>query len=171
MNKFACIKYIKEYNKVVYYSIVINGLEENKSLFEMFVEENESNKEKLNHILIWLKLIGNAGARVDNFRHEREADALPPRGLDKKPTYTENDENTPNNLRLYCHRLNEQVVVLFGGGIKTEAVAQNCKNVGSHFELANSLATAIENAFRTKEIEWAQDYSDILYESNLKLIL
>ena len=37
MSNFATIKYIQSYAKVTYYSIVINGEEDEESLFELFV--------------------------------------------------------------------------------------------------------------------------------------
>ena len=58
MNTFAHIKPIARYNKVAYYSVCINDCE--TSLFEEFISYHElNNKNKLNHVLEWLKIIGN----------------------------------------------------------------------------------------------------------------
>ena len=37
------------------------------------------------------------------------------------------------DLRLYCHWVNERIVILFNGGIKTTKLAQDCSNVSRHF--------------------------------------
>lgn len=172
MDNFVCIKFIKEYNKVIYYSVVINGYEDQASLFEGFVDKHSVvNKEKLNHILTWLRVIGNRyGALSHLFRDEKDAAALPPPGTKREPCYIEEDQTASNNLRLYCHRLNEHVVILFDGDIKTADQAQNCPQVAPHFNLANTLALAIDNALRDGDIEWDDDYLDIIYEQNLKIV-
>lgn len=83
-------------------------MEDNEtSLFEEFVAHHTiANKEKLNHILDWLKAIGNKyGAQAHLFRPEGEtadASALPPKGKERKPHYTESGKIKANNIRLYC---------------------------------------------------------------------
>lgn len=172
MNNFVCIKFIKEYNKVVYYSTVINGNEDQVSMYERFISKHSIlNKEKLIHILTWLKEIGNRyGALPHLFRHEKEAAALPPPGVNREPCYIEEDNTASNNLRLYCHRLNEHVVILFDGNVKTTDQAQDCPQVATHFNFANTLALVIDNALREGDIEWDDDYMDIIYEQNLKIV-
>lgn len=171
MSNFASIKYIKSYAKVTYYSIVINGEEEEKSLFELFVDRyTTEEKAKLNHILSWIKDIGEKyGALHYLFREENDASALPPSGLDREPTYMEEDINVANPLRLYCHRLNEYVVILFGGGVKTADVVQDCANVRMAFHLANKLTKLIDKNILDKEIEWDDEGKDILYDEEYKL--
>jgi len=172
MDSFVCIKFIKEYNKVVYYSIVVNGDEDHASIFEGFIDKQSVvNKEKLNHILTWLKEIGNRyGALPHFFRHEKGATALPPPGVNREPCYIEEDHTASNNLRLYCHRLNEHVVILFDGDVKTTDQAQDCPQVATHFNFANTLALAIDNALKEGDIEWDDAYMDIVYEQNLKIV-
>lgn len=139
MNTFAHIKPIAKYDKVSYYSICINNQQD--SLFEKFVVNNSNtNKEKLNHVLEWIKTIGNKyGALPHLFRPEGEtadASALPPKGKDRKPHYTEYGKTKANNLRLYCLRANENVVFLFNGDIKTSQYAQDCPNVKKTFQIS-----------------------------------
>lgn len=75
--------------------------------------------------------IGNheEGAVFDLFRQERLCVALPPKGkyLDKAI-----------DLRLYCHWVSRNVVILFNGGVKTANKAQDCPNVSIHFYNAQS---------------------------------
>lgn len=171
MSNFASIKFIKEYAKVVFYSVVINGEEDGESLFEAFVNQHTgSEPAKLNHILAWIKLIGDRyGAKESYFRHEMAAEGLPPSGIDREPTYIEEDQNTSNNLRLYCHRLNDHVVILFGGAIKTTDKAQECPQVKDHFKLANILSRLIDQSFVEDDIEWDDDDRDILYNEDFKI--
>ncbi len=172
MNTFAHIKPIAHYKKVAYYSVCIN--DNNDSLFEEFVKIHTlDNKTKLDHILSWIKIIGNKyGAQNHLFRHEgKSADTsgLPPKGIGKKPHYTEAGKKKANSLRLYCLRANENVVFLFSGDVKTTRKAQDCPNVKSHFKLANQLTKALDKAFVEKEIIWNDDCNDIEYDTDLKI--
>ena len=174
MNTFAHIKPIERYDKVAYYSVCIN--DSNESLFEEFISYHEiNNRDKLNHVLEWIKILGNKyGAQIHLFRPEAaiaDASALPPKGKDKKPCYTEFGKSKANNIRLYCLRANEHVVFLFNGDIKTTHYAQDCPNVKDHFTLANQLTKAIDLAFAEKLIVWNDDYTLINCSSDFKLFL
>jgi hypothetical protein len=172
VNTFAHIKPIVQYDKVSYYSICIENNE--SSLFEDFiVHQTVHNKDKLNHLLEWIKIIGNKyGAQPNLFRPEGEtadASALPPKGIERKPHYTEFGKKKANNIRLYCLRASEHVVFLFSGDIKTTKMAQDCPNVKKHFKLANQLTKIIDNAFANKDIIWNDDYTAIYCEDVFKL--
>lgn len=172
MNNFAHIKPIAQYKKVGYYSVCIN--DNDLSLFEKFIKQHtNTNKKKLDHILNWLKVIGNKyGAQTHHFRPEGETadtSALPPKGVDRKPQYTENGKKKANNLRLYCLRANEHIVFLFSGDIKTTKKAQHCPNVKDHFKLANQITKAIDNAFIDNDITWNDDYTQIECNEDFKI--
>ncbi len=172
MNNFAIIKPIARYDKVSYYSVSIN--ENDEPLFEQFINQHHViNKDKLDHILNWLKVIGKKyGAQTHHFRFEGETadtSALPPKGINRNPQYTEHGKKKANNLRLYCFRANEHVVFLFSGDIKTEQTAQNCPNVKQHFRLANQITKAIDNAFRERDIIWSDDCTQIEYDESLTI--
>ncbi|WP_291867944.1 hypothetical protein [Maribacter sp.] len=178
MNGIVRLKHIFDYQKVCYYSVVLDkddvSVEAAQSLFEHFVEEQTTaNLEKLNHILSWLAEIGNKyGAQDKYFRDEQyqgEAMGLPPYAMGRPPVYTEDDETAPNNLRLYCHRLNSNVVILFNGAIKTQDKAQECPNVKTHFLLANQLTNIIDQAFQERDIIWIDSDTDINYEDDVIL--
>jgi len=160
VNNFARIKPLFKYNRVAYYSVC---LDENEiTLYQEFVKKHTlENKNKLYHIQKWLKLIGEKyGAQIRFFRNEAkgaDTSALPPIGKDRKPYYVEYGKKKANNLRLYCLRANSNVVFLFSGDIKTKNKAQNCSNVRPHFNLANTLTKAIDDAFRNKDIIWNED--------------
>lgn len=171
MSSFVSIKFIKEYERVVFYSVVVNGEEDKESLFELFISQHTvSESAKLNHILAWIRVLGNKyGAKDRYFRHEMAAEGLPPNGIHREPTYIEEDQNVSNNLRLYCHRLSDHVVVLFGGDVKTATKAQDCPLVKHHFNLANTLSRLIDKSFADGDLEWDDDYRDILYDENFKI--
>ena len=173
MNIFAQIKPLFRYEKVAYYSVVLEL--HNSSLYEQFVEvQTKKNKDKLYHVLKWLQLIGKQyGAQNRFFRNEAktaDTSALPPTG-DRKPHYVENGKKKKNNLRLYCLKANENVVFLFGGNLKTAKKAQDCPNVEPHFHMANRLTKAIDQAFKEKDIRWIEDYSLLEYDEDLKIYL
>ncbi len=172
MNTFAHIKPIARYNKVAYYSVCIDG--NTTSLFEDFINHHsQHNREKLNHVLAWITIIGDKyGAQHHLFRPEAaiaDASALPPKGKDREPSYTELGKTKANTIRLYCLRANEKVVFLFNGAIKTTHYAQDCPNVKKHFHLANRLTKAIDLAFAEKDIVWNDDSSLINCSSDFKL--
>ncbi|MBC5841800.1 hypothetical protein H8R23_10320 [Flavobacterium sp. F-380] len=172
MNTFAHIKPIAQYDKVSYYSICIG--DNPISLFEEFMGYHTvANKEKLNHVLEWIKIIGNKyGAQTHLFRPEGEtadASALPPKVVERKPQYAELGIKKANNIRLYCLRANESVVFLFNGDIKTAKKAQDCPNVKKHFKLANQLTKAIDSAFANKEILWNDDLTTTTCEDDFML--
>jgi len=172
VNNFAHIKPLFKYNKVAYYSVVLNDNKE--TLYEEFVKKHElNNKNKLYHILKWLQVIGKKyGAQNRFFRNEAytaDTSALPPVGKDRKPYYIENGKKKNNTLRLYCLRASEGVVFLFSGDIKTANNAQDCPNVKPHFLLANKLTKAIDEAFKNHDIVWNDDCTLIDCDKNFKL--
>lgn len=174
MTTFAVSKFINEYKKVVFYSVVLEGSEDDRSLFEGFIfQQRGQNEVRLDHILSWMKEIGERyGAQERFFRREMVATALPPpSGISRKLGFIDDGLASANALRLYCHRLNEHVVVLFGGDVKTAAIAQECARVKRHFQLANHLAKAIDASFAAGDLKWKEDGQDILYKEDFKLKL
>ena len=172
MNNFVQIKKVAQYEKVSYYSVTINS--ETTSLFESFLATHTAiNREKLYHILDWIEVIGlKHGAKTHLFRSEAygsDTSALPPAGKEREPSYIEEGEIESNSLRLYCFRLNENVVILYSGDLKTADIAQNCPNVKPHFILANRLTKALENSIKEKDINWNKDCTDIIFDSDLEI--
>jgi hypothetical protein len=145
MHNFATIKHIQTFEKVSYFSIIFDS--DSLSLFEVFSEriKNDVNlKEDLQIITAWLIKIGARGAKKIWFREEGSAQALPPKIHLLAGKYT--------SLRLYCAVLNESVVVLFSGDIKTTLKAQDCPNVKDHFQLANRISERLTQAIIDKFI-------------------
>lgn len=141
MTRFAQIVEAIVFKKVTYYTIVFEDADNGNNEFEDFILRHQGNKEvsiEYLDLLRWLKLLGEKYSALERyFRPEKKAEALPPPSRYLKEIYS-------NNLRLYCMRINNHIVILFNGGIKTTNKAQNCPNVKWHFETANKLAHQID---------------------------
>ncbi|GJM32389.1 MAG: hypothetical protein DHS20C18_13900 [Saprospiraceae bacterium] len=113
----------------------------------------------------WLSKLGEeigADARYFRFEAARGGDA---RALPPPARYIHVD----CRLRLYCMHINKRVVILFNGGVKTAAKAQNCDNVKPHFFLANKLTQAIDQAIRNGDIRYDERTNDLIFDPKLTL--
>lgn len=140
MNRYLRILEFETYSRVQYYTIRFETDEDNET--DKFLLEYEGHpvlKEDLDNMVDWLNEIGNYGATLDLFRKEDLAQALPP-----YPEHLEFGEAA--NLRLYCKRLSNTVVVLFGGAEKTAQYVKDCPNCKPHFDLAQIVCQQISDA-------------------------
>jgi len=67
--------------------------------------------------------------------------------------------------------VNESVVFLFNGGVKTKTNAKDCPNVGPHIKRANRITQKINQLFIENEISWNKDRTDIVYLPGLEIEL
>lgn len=167
MNKFATIVPAIRFRKVTYYSVQIE--EEQESLFMNFANKHigERYDEQMAIIRFWLKKIGEEiGAKEYYFRPEGfrggDARALPP---------SAKIIDVECNLRLYCMRINDEIVILFNGAEKTANTAQNCPLVLPHFLQANKLTRVIDQAFKDRDIEIDDNDGTLIYNEHLTLEL
>lgn len=173
MNIFAEIELIKDFafKKVKYYSIRFEESSNNEFIDFLERMENETEyEEDMTNLFHWIEIIGESeGAKEKYFRNEAylsDTSALPP------PYRIMNyHELIVNNIRLYCFRLNEHVVFLFNGGIKTANKAQDCPNISGYFKQANLLVKKINNLFQEQEILWTDNYTDINFDHELRIEL
>ena len=132
MNSFATIEQFARYRTVTYYTVKCEdaALSEADDFFERMEQESDY-IDQLERLVAWIESIGNdeEGAVYDLFRQERSCLALPPQGK-----YLDGSID----LRLYCYWVNENIVILYNGGIKTANNAQDCPNVSRHFYNAQS---------------------------------
>ena len=132
MNSLAILEEFARYGIVRFYTVKCEdaAVSETDDFFER-MEKEKDYTDQLEQMIAWMENIGNhkEGAIYDMFRQERICLALPPerRFLDTKI-----------DLRLYCHWVSPQVVILYNGGIKTRQAAQDCPNVSRHFYNAQS---------------------------------
>lgn len=61
--------------------------------------------------------------------------------------------NSDYGVRLYCIRLRDDTLILLNGGIKTNQNPEDCPNVSQHFKIAIQIATKIDKAILSKEID------------------
>lgn len=174
MNNIAHIYKINELSgeKVTYYTLFIDG--EEVPVFLDFLNRMEENKEiedDLNNLIIWIQEIADKyGAVKKYFRYEgidSDTSALPPPGGVMRSHKIE-----VNNLRLYCFVLNENVVFLFNGDVKTNVVdAKDCPKVGKYIRQSNRMSKAIDQLVKEGEIRWNKTKTDILFQSDLEIAL
>lgn len=139
---------MKRFRKVQYYTVEIERdgeREEDEFKKFMLVHGQTNDGQKL--LALMKKLGDEVGAKEFYFRFEEEAVALP-----SKPRVLERNSLRPlitdDQLRLYCLRISDSIVILFNGGVKTTHKAQDCPNVRQHFKKANKLASIINKAIQ-----------------------
>ena len=103
-------------------------------------------------IMAWLEKMGNdLGAHRIFFRDEEGANALPPRkGILERytPAFVEFAQ-----LRLYCVRVSDQIVILLNGGIKTSEKVQDSPDCIAHFRLAVQFCKLLDEQIREGSIK------------------
>lgn len=125
--------------------------------FEKFGQsEDEEIVDAANLILQFLthEISEVYGAKNEFFnRNERKAQALPYKNDEKSKRIIGIDffyKDFP--LRLYCYRINNNIIVLFNGGKKTSDSAQESPDVSLKFYEAQTYVAKIEEALREKNI-------------------
>jgi len=142
-----------EFELVTYYTVRWDEAEENETnKFVLRFANSARYKPFYQQIAALLADMGERkGARKHYFsRHEDAASALPPKG-----TFEVNGieiDFYENPLRLYCTRLNDKMVVLFNGGLKTAQTAQASEDVARKFRDAQHFARMIWEAVQDKTI-------------------
>lgn len=150
MNNFVEIRLFKTFQKVSYYTFWVEGREksETDTFFAKF-ENDKSLARDLDVLVTWLVEIGNRrGAKARYFRQENAAEALPP----PHRIMTELSVNQCN-LRLYCIRLSEEIVILANGGLKTSQTVQDSPDIWPKFNFANKMAQQILKHLQAREID------------------
>lgn len=134
-----------------FYSVLVEG-HDTAEFIDFLDRMRKSHPTQLGELLQIIREIGNVyGAETRFFRPERDASALPP----PRFQYVGDDDEDPDNqygLRLYCLRLNDTVVILFNGDLKTAKTAQECLNCKRHFEFANRVTRRIDEGIAEKVI-------------------
>ncbi len=119
------IELIEEHDAVNFYSIHLcdEELSELESFFEKFPEGCPYD-EDVDTIIAWLDKIGETGAPERYFRHEgRFGD-----GVSAIPIET-------SNLRLYCIRLSDRILIFGNGGVKDCAKWQENETLTEYVEM------------------------------------
>jgi hypothetical protein len=168
MNRWCVIEQFATFEKVRFYTVRFEDEEisETDKFFSTF--GNDANmREDLDILLGFLRRMGTVfGAKIGFFRHEGEAEALPPKAKVVRQyglvTFVEFD------FRLYCMRLSDNVVILFNGGIKTTYTNQEDPQLMSVFRMAKTFSRRInekiiDKSFRLSGKEIIADELDFEY--------
>jgi hypothetical protein len=126
MNSFTLHIWDDEGQKCCFYTVTKDDstLNETDKFLEKY-ENHEIYKEPTQELVsLILDVIGDVHGAIDGFfnRHENEVKGLPNKGAIKIIKEIYHYPNFP--LRLYALKVNEEIVVLFNGGIKDGATNQ-----------------------------------------------
>jgi hypothetical protein len=116
--------------------------DENTTLFEQFLLENQGlHNAELNHISSEIQLMAHrTGARIDFFQK--------PEGKAGESIFALYSKN----LRLYCFRIDNCIVILGGGGWKTVRTWQEDPHLNQAMQRLRWIARQIDERLRNKEI-------------------
>lgn len=133
MTQRYSIELIEEHDAVNFYSVHLG--EEELSELERFFEkfpEGCAYDEDVDTIIAWLDRIGESGALERYFRYEgRFGD-----GVSAIPIET-------SNLRLYCIRLSDKILIFGNGGVKDCAKWQESETLSEYVGLLSTQAVYI----------------------------
>ncbi len=179
MNTFARLIPVEPLSgpKVRYYTIELQHGEaewstpESDDFFNRH-EDIDRLADMVDEMFVWLDEMAHyTGAKLEFFRNERNALALPPENAKRK--YLGRHLNVAyqeyNTLRLYLIRLNGNVVILLNGGEKTSRIPEDCPNVRAHFLRAQRIAMAIDDAMVAGDIQYNKDQTDIIFDQDFEI--
>jgi hypothetical protein len=120
------------------------ALSETDQFFEKYADENHPLRDQaLQLFRLITENIGNKYGATDDFfdRLENRAQALPPKPKQRIKEIRLLGKDFP--LRLFCYRITEQIVVLFNGGVKDAATAQE-SSLSFQFQEAQTFAKKLK---------------------------
>lgn len=125
MTLWYSIELIEEHDAVNFYSIHLSEeeLSELERFFEKFPEGSPFD-EDVDTIIAWLDKIGETGALERYFRYEGKYGD----GVSAIPIET-------SNLRLYCIRLSDRILIFGNGGVKNCAAWQDSDTLAEYVEM------------------------------------
>ena len=157
MNNFALEILDDEGTRCTFYTVKLEGLTDNETdrFFDRFTEdqENEHYDAALELYQLISDPIKNKYGATNDFinRHEARAQALPPKPNERLEEIAVLGSNFP--LRLFCYRINEKILILFNGGIKSAATAQDSPDLKTKFNDAQIFVKRIEDYLKHGLIE------------------
>jgi len=159
MRTIGVLEIFYPYPFVTYYTIRLEmnaqkeKMTETDKFYQIYGDKKHSHFNEFDTIVSIIDGIGNheKGAEPCLFRFEDAAHALPSKGKEADRVL-EIEVVNDSELRLYCVRLSNEVVILLSGGIKTENQALKCPNVKKHFRFAQVVANRIDELIRNRDI-------------------
>lgn len=124
MTQKYSLELIEEHDAVNFYSVHLEKeeLSELERFFDKFPEGCEYD-EDIDTIIAWLDKIGESGALERYFRYEGKFGD----GVSAIPIDT-------SNLRLYCIRLSDKILIFGNGGVKDSATWQESESLSEYVE-------------------------------------
>jgi hypothetical protein len=133
-----------EFRLVTYYTVRWDEAEESETekFFRRFLTDT-THREHFGEIVALLEELGEVkGARQRFFeRYADEASELPPKQRIEVDGIEINYRD--NMLRLFCTRINDNIVVLFNGGVKSSQATQDSPDLEPKFRDAKEFAKRI----------------------------
>lgn len=153
MAQWASIEEIYTFRKVKYYTVRLE--DDPHSEMEKFILRFEMDAEFQNdfeNIVTLLGTLGNVkGAKSRYFRDESAAQALPP---EIREALRENwVQFIDANLRLFCLRMSDEIVILLNGGIKSSQKTNDSPDLAGKFRFAQQVSKAIDLKIRHRELQ------------------
>lgn len=129
-------------SKVCFYTIRFEGDTENET-DKFFKKHYPEYQDDISIIYSWIKQLENRGADKRYFRFENNASAGPIES---------------SNLRIYCIRYHNGMVILDGGGVKVSQSVQDSPSAYPYFNLMNKIDKAITQKIKDGDIKHEGDY-------------
>ena len=132
--------------KVTFYTARLDD----KELTEIEIFDNQdfpNHSEELEILYNAIDLMQTKGAIKAFFKEEDAANALP-----IVPQSLQVNNETDFGIRLFCIRINDNILVLLNGSIKTTLKNKDCENVRPHFNNAKAIARKIDKMIADKDI-------------------
>jgi hypothetical protein len=175
MDTFVVEIWDDEADRCTFYTVRWDEAEESEteSFFNKYYEDDLHKEvaEQLYELIT--DTIGDRYGAIDKFfnRHEDEVNALPPKGKIRLGKTEIHHPNFP--LRLYLLRINENIVVLFNGGIKNAQTTQESEgDISMKWREACAFAKQITEAIQEKMIEVNEkDFLLLNYKGGSEIVL
>ena len=144
MNIFVLETWEDSFSLVTYYTVRWDG--EPVCETDKFIRQYTNDESRIEHfreIFLLLQEMGDRkGARKSYFRrHADEASELPTK--DRTEINGEEILFYDNEFRLFCTRINDNIVVLFNGGVKSSQATQDSPDLAPKFRDAKYFARKI----------------------------
>lgn len=154
MNSFGLEIWDDDCEKVTFYTVRWLDATENET-DKFFLKYEKTHKNEIQALLsLVLDVIGTDHGALDEFfnRPENNVTGLPPHGKITIGEFKLHFKQFP--LRLFALRINDRqdLVVLFNGGEKSAATAQESKELSMPFHEANAFGNRIEEALYNETI-------------------
>ena len=147
MNTFV-IEEFERFKKVTFYTVRWDEAELSETdKFIAKYKSSTSNRSDLDEILTLILEIGEYRGASDVYfrRHAGKAKELPPLTAFEIQYFH-------NNLRLFCIKVTDNIVILFNGGRKTSQTTQDSPDLNMHFLEAQTFSTKILYALYDKDV-------------------